>query len=174
MTGRRLLRDLGSASLLLLAGSLLGLLWNPSALRPSASPGRVADGRPRRADWLGSVGREAVLAGLRAGEIQVVDARPRALYEAGHIPGALPWWGVPPRTNLKVLLRIVARDRLLVVIDEHEEDYGALLVASRFAEYGQERVALLEGGLEAWREAGLPLARGYDFDPLFYEGEGGR
>jgi rhodanese-related sulfurtransferase len=83
----------------------------------------------------------------------VVDARPTKVYAAGHIPGSLSnplrdayavWlgWLAPPEATLLFVTRETALNRLV------EE---SLLV-------GYERFAgWLEGGFEAWRDAGLPV-----------------
>ncbi len=165
--------DLLGALVLLLAGSLLGLLWNPSALRPGAVR-LEGDGRPVAADWLGSIERQALLEALRAGRAQLVDARQRSHFEAGHIPGALPAWDAGPRSLFRELLMVLDPDQPLIVVDDRGDGFGARRLAGLFAARGHSGIGLLVGGVEGWREAGLPLARGWDFDPALYDREGGR
>lgn len=46
------------------------------------------------------------------------------------------------------------RDRQIVVYADDDE--GAQRVAARLREQGYEKTAVLDGGIEAWKEAGMP------------------
>lgn len=87
----------------------------------------------------------------------IVDARSELEFRKGHIPGAI---NAPVR---KILLRRAPlpqdKSREMVITCEHGQRATAakLLLAT----YGYPNVALLEGFLQGWREAGLPLDRQY-------------
>ncbi len=112
---------------------------------------------------------------LDRGEAAVIDLAPSIAYEAGHIPGA--WFAV--RARLAHSLGRIPRKSVLVLTSP--DGRLARLAAADLG--GEPRV--LEGGTDAWRAAGLPLATGREamadtpddcwrrpYDP--YAGEGAR
>ena len=90
-----------------------------------------------------------------AGEATVIDLAPSLAYEAGHIPGA--WFAV--RARLPGSLGRVPQRRVLVLTspDARLARLAAADLAS--AATGFAEIKVLAGGTEAWRAAGLPLAR---------------
>src|SRR6266542_3487484 len=93
---------------------------------------------------------------LVAGGAELVDARPIAAFAAGHVPGAL---SIPLRPSFATWLGwLVPDDRPLLVVLEPDQDRGDLVRQAR--KVGYERLAgELDGGMAAWRSAGLPQAR---------------
>src|SRR6266540_3513168 len=93
---------------------------------------------------------------LVAGGAELVDARPIAAFAAGHVPGAL---SIPLRPSFATWLGwLVPDDRPLLVVVEPDQDRGDLVRQAR--KVGYERLAgELDGGMAAWRSAGLPVAR---------------
>ncbi len=97
----------------------------------------------------------------RAGELQgeavFVDARPEADFERGRLPGAV---NMPPGFfDMTYPMRLGKAD-----LDQPVVVYGRTLsrlydreTAQRILKRDHEQVFLLEGGLDAWREAGLPV-----------------
>lgn len=104
--------------------------------------------------------------------VRLIDARTADLYDQGHIPGAisldvyvLHWWDSTP-------------EGLIGFRKQHEDAYGAIgvspsdtvvfydersgMLAARgvwsLEVLGQARVAMLDGGLNAWTAAGLELS----------------
>jgi rhodanese-related sulfurtransferase len=116
---------------------------------------------------------------LDRGAAAVVDLAPSIAYEAGHIPGA--WFAV--RARLPGSLDQVPRHRVLALTSS--DGRLARLAAAELATGGFAEIRVLDGGTNAWRAAGLPLAAGREamadtpndcwrrpYDP--YAGEGAR
>ncbi|AMV71520.1 rhodanese-like domain-containing protein [Desulfuromonas carbonis] len=85
----------------------------------------------------------------------VVDVRSGFEYRAGHIPGAIH------APALQILLRLAKlpadKGTQLVVTCEHGP--RAQLGRTFLALSGYRNVELLDGHMNGWRRAGLPLAR---------------
>jgi rhodanese-related sulfurtransferase len=97
---------------------------------------------------VGEVSPEALAGLVEAGEVVVVDVGPSLEFRAAHIPGS--FWGI--RTRLAALgSRIAGRAVALVSPD------GTLarLAVEEARALGATRVAVLAGGLAAWRAAGM-------------------
>src|SRR5262249_19439435 len=82
--------------------------------------------------------------------VQIIDLRPSMAYRKGHIPQAL--WSIRPRIAAAVA------DRTKIVLLVADDAGIAALAALDLAEAGITNIRLLEGGHEAWRAAGLPVA----------------
>ncbi|MBV8889469.1 MAG: sulfurtransferase [Alphaproteobacteria bacterium] len=91
---------------------------------------------------------------LDGGEATVVDLAPSLAYEAGHIPGAF----FAVRARLPHSLERVPRRPMLVLTSP--DGVLAQLAAAELKPDGFREVRVLEGGTDAWRAAGLPLATG--------------
>jgi rhodanese-related sulfurtransferase len=89
--------------------------------------------------------------GLRTGRVQVVQLSRSLDFREGHLPGAL--WGV--RTRLSAL-RSRLRPGVQIVVAA-PDDAVARLAVPELEGFGLGPVAVLEGGVAAWKEAGLPL-----------------
>ena len=86
----------------------------------------------------------------------VVDLRPTADFEKGHIPGAknvLPSQFDPENKQLAA-----ARSLPVVLVCKAGQTSGD--AARRLRKAGFEHVYVLDGGIGAWQQAGLPLAKG--------------
>ncbi len=103
-------------------------------------------------DELEAISRDELRARLAADEVVVVDVRPEAEYEAGHIPGAV---SVPP-DRLEELLETLPEDRDIVAYCR-----GPYCVyaddAVRHLRARGRTAARLEDGLPEWRRAGAPI-----------------
>lgn len=99
------------------------------------------------ADLAALVNRESAL---------VVDLRPIADFEKGHVAGAK---NVTPSQFDPENRQLAAAKALPVVLvcKTGQVSGGA---AKRLRKAGFERVYVLDGGIGAWQQAGLPLARG--------------
>lgn len=99
----------------------------------------------------------------------------RAQYREAHLPGALffdidavagppaelPHMLPTPETFAEAVGALgIAESDLVVVYDQTGIASAACRAWWTFRHFGQERVAVLDGGLPVWRAAGLPLASG--------------
>ena len=132
------LRQLGGWDVFVLQGGLEGRLETAlPAVLPPATP-RIA------------VPELAAL--LAEGAASVVDLQRSVAFRAGHIPGAV--WGL--RTRLGPLARRLPPDRRVVVVGP--EPALAALAVVELRGLVRAPVAALEGGFEAWKAAGFPVA----------------
>lgn len=99
---------------------------------------------------------------LAAGDAVVIDARDGPDFAAGHIPGA---WNLPTtaRAAREDLFRARglrnAQSRFVIVYCDNQWCGTAEELQTAMVSEGHRLVGLFPGGMEAWREAGLPLAR---------------
>lgn len=143
-----------------LSSERVGALW--AALRDVATE-HVAGIERLAKDYLGdragleAISRQELADRLALGDVVVLDVRPDAEYQAGHIPGAR---SVPPaelRRNLAALPKdteVVAycRGPYCVYADD----------AVRELDRRGYRARRLEDGYPEWKRAGHPVAAGHD------------
>ena len=86
----------------------------------------------------------------------VVDLRPSAEFEKGHIPGSRNVQMAQFDPENKAL----AKARSLPVVPVCKAGMTATDAAKRLRKAGFEKVYVLEGGIGAWQQADLPLAKG--------------
>ena len=132
------LRQLGGWEVFVLEGGLEGRL--ETSLPPS-----LPRGTPR-------VGAAELAALLAEGAASVVDLSRSITFRAGHIPGAL--WGV--RTRLSALAPRLPEGRRVVVAAP--DPALAALAVEELRGLVPAPVMALDGGTDAWKEAGFPLA----------------
>jgi rhodanese-related sulfurtransferase len=141
-----------------LASERVGDLW--AALRDVAAEhvagiDRVAGAYMGDRNGIEVVSRDELVKRLRRRDVIVIDVRPGAEYDAGHIPGAR---SVPP-DEVQRRLRALPKD-----VDVVAYCRGPFCVyadeAVRALRRRGVRAARLEDGLPEWRRAGLPLAVG--------------
>ena len=107
----------------------------------------------------------------RPHRIVEVAWRKRKRYEAGHLPGAvyldtdefesLPLWNIVPRERIaSMLLSLgITKDTLVVVYGRDATAAARAAVVMMHA--GVADVRLLNGGYQAWLDAGLPVDHGH-------------
>jgi phage shock protein E len=85
----------------------------------------------------------------------IIDPRSESEFKRGHIPGAV---NVPVR---KILLHManLPKDRNSEMVIACMHGQRAWLAKKLLAFYGYRNTALLEGWLEGWQKAGLPLEK---------------
>ncbi|GHD72725.1 membrane protein [Luteimonas padinae] len=86
----------------------------------------------------------------------VVDLRPAAEFEKGHIPGSKNVQMAQFDPENKAL----AGAKSLPVVAVCKTGVTAVDAAKRLRKAGFEKVYVLEGGIGAWQQADLPLAKG--------------
>lgn len=93
--------------------------------------------------------------------VLVADARPAAMFAAGHVAGAVHLPCAAPGDVATSVPRLLAGHHTVVVYGEGTAD--ALAVADgllRRHDDGRLKVAVIEGGFAAWDRAGLACASG--------------
>ncbi|MFG1360949.1 rhodanese-like domain-containing protein [Xanthobacter pseudotagetidis] len=130
-----------------------------------ASSRSEENGRPRPAPLGFAAARAATAfidAAILAGRLEappqarpvVVDVGSSRELMASHLPGAL-WL---PRGSLEVLAPGLPQGRAVVLASA--EPAQSILAARTLARLGFAQVQVLDGGVPAWRAAGLPVAEG--------------
>ncbi len=89
--------------------------------------------------------------GLLEGGALVVDVRAQSEFDEAHIPGAIhAFYGTLVRQ-----LNTLPADRMLLVICA--SGIRSQIATSLLQKFGFQNVLLIEGGMNAWREYGLPI-----------------
>jgi hydroxyacylglutathione hydrolase len=104
----------------------------------------------------------AHVAELAAAGATIVDARPIAAFAAAHIPGAVSNELRPAFATW--LGWLASPDRPLIAVLDPGQDRGELVEAALLVGY-DNLAGELDGGMDAWRAAGLPIARIPLLDP---------
>jgi rhodanese-related sulfurtransferase/DNA-binding transcriptional ArsR family regulator len=102
--------------------------------------------------------REDLWARVRAGEVKVLDLRPRVEYEAGHIPGAVSI----PLDELPARLAEMPNEREIVAYCRGSYCVLAPQGVDLLRSHGL-RARRLEEGLPEWRMAGFPVEAGIEW-----------
>lgn len=102
------------------------------------------------------VGPAALTALINRDNALVVDLRPQADFEKGHIAGArnVQMSQFDPENKQLAAARSLP---VVLVCKAGQTSSGA---AARLRKAGFERVYVLDGGIGAWQQADLPLAKG--------------
>jgi len=111
---------------------------------------------------------------LGAKGLVIVDVRPKKLYEAGHIPGAIPldplgelrWpWDtdkpqelLAPEKMAAVLGQKGISDSDHIVVYDNDA-WEAAFTLSVLDYLGTEKISFLKGGIQTWRTAGHPVSK---------------
>lgn len=143
-----------------LSGERVGALW--AALRDVATE-HVAGIDRLAKDYLGdrsgleAISRQELVNRLTRGDVLVLDVRPDAEYQAGHIPSAR---SVPP-TELRRSLAALPKDTEVVAYCRGPYCVYADEAVRELDRRGY-RARRLEDGYPEWKRAGLPVAAGHD------------
>src|SRR5207247_10240362 len=90
------------------------------------------------------------------GELLVLDVREREAFERGHIPGAR----LLPRGQLELRVNEELPDPTRRILAYCELGQISTLAAATLRNLGFQRAVALDGGMQAWRQAGFPVAGG--------------
>ncbi|WP_447777184.1 rhodanese-like domain-containing protein [Variovorax boronicumulans] len=131
------LRQMGHDASVLQGGLASGL-----SLVPSVVPTAPA---------LQTIDAHTLSARLAQGDVALIDLRGSMQFRAGHIPQAR--WSIRPR-----LAGDVKDETRQLVLVADDAALAAWAVASELANHHGPAPLLLEGGMAAWRAAGLPVA----------------
>jgi glyoxylase-like metal-dependent hydrolase (beta-lactamase superfamily II)/rhodanese-related sulfurtransferase len=91
--------------------------------------------------------------GANSRDLVVLDLRESDAFRAGHIPGAKHL----PRGQLELRVNSELPDPTVRILTCCEFGKISTLAAATLRELGYLRVAALDGGISAWREAGFPM-----------------
>lgn len=89
-------------------------------------------------------------------QLLVLDVRERDAYEQGHIPGAR----LLPRGQLELRVNQELPDPTCRIVAYCEFGRVSTLATATLREMGFQRATALDGGMQAWREAGYPVKAG--------------
>ena len=143
----------GQVLRLVAAAALLG------ALAQTFSPARI----PWREDWSRYVESKALAAGLTLANLDdvrrmvrdqthlLLDARPVADYDRGHLPGAFPLPQTELDTYYPQMLPLLSASQPLLVYCSGQECDESFLLSLYLREQGFTNVALFVGGYLAWQ-----------------------
>ncbi|MEO3860978.1 metalloregulator ArsR/SmtB family transcription factor [Acrocarpospora sp. B8E8] len=140
-----------------LAGQDVAGLW---ALVRQVAAAHLAEVDRARAAYLGPedtehLTRAELLGRIQAGDITLIDVRPREEYEAGHIPGA---WSIPVEELLDRLAEL-PEDGTVVAYCRGAYCVFAHDAVRTLTAHGRDALRLQDGMLE-WRLADLPVEAG--------------
>ena len=140
-----------------LASEQVGALWRAMrdvAAEHVAQLDELADAYLGDRTQLATMGRDELAARLHDGDLVVLDVRPPAEYDAGHIAGAV---NVPPAA-LEQRLQDLPRDRAVVAYCRGPYCVYADDAVRALTSNGRPALRLVDGFPE-WAAAGLPTAR---------------
>ena len=149
-------RRAGNRVIYRLASERVGELWaavRDVASRHVAGFGDLADAYLGPRDDIATLSREQVAALVEAGAVTILDVRPRAEFEAGHIPNAVP---IDPERLYDELRKI---PRGTEVVAYCRGPYCAYACeAVRALKANGVHASKMEEGFPEWRRAGLPVS----------------
>lgn len=149
-------RQMGFTDVSMLAGGTTA--WTAAGLPLAAGADELVEPVVReataRARQITTGELAAALASARPPAL--VSIEPSDRFAAGHVPGSR-WVS---RSWLELRIAEVAPDRAIPIVVTDEDGHDAALGAATLMELGYANVAMLGGGLQAWRKEGRPLEQG--------------
>jgi glyoxylase-like metal-dependent hydrolase (beta-lactamase superfamily II)/rhodanese-related sulfurtransferase len=89
----------------------------------------------------------------RQNDLVILDVRERDAFEAGHLPGAI----FLPRGQLELRVNEMLPDPTMRIVAVCDFGKISTLAAATLRSLGYRHAAALDGGVKAWREAGLAI-----------------
>ena len=172
--GSQILRDLIGVAVLAIASLAAGLTINHFASAPLPVVYQTPEQRfdaelttlvatpPFAIAPAPTVGLDQFRSAIDGKSTLILDARPSAFFEVGHVPGAMNL----ARDNFAVDYRRLgtvlqnAHDKPIIVYCSGGDCHDSRLVANALLTLGFSNVGVFTGGWEAWSGAGLPTNTG--------------
>ncbi|HEX5379009.1 MAG TPA: rhodanese-like domain-containing protein, partial [Phenylobacterium sp.] len=154
-------RDLGEFVTMMNELNLQAPTHLTEALRTNMSGGKTVDQLLAEATAATPfVSMEEVARRVAEGELGMIllDVREKDAFAAGHIPGARHL----PRGQLELRVNQALPDPTARILTACEFGHISTLAAATLRMMGFRGAAALDGGMKAWRDAGLPLDLGAD------------
>lgn len=104
---------------------------------------------------LQTMSHDELLAGMKRGEVVLLDVRPEDEYRAGHLPDAINM----PLAELKTLFRRLPHDREIIAYCRGPYCALSHQAVQQLRKHGY-RVRRFEEGYPEWKAAGLPVMQG--------------
>jgi len=141
---RKLVEQFGYAKVLVMKGGFAE--WQKAELGYDATPTRTtwAETKPL----------------IQAGQVLLIDARPKAVYDAGHIPGAFSLPESGPEEGFKEFQRQHSPDQPIVVYCSDLKCSASMRLAIKLATwYNFRKVQFMPGGFQEWQQMELAQAQ---------------
>lgn len=131
-----------------------GSATNPAPATASATNAPAAPAAPIRYSTATTWAQTKPLAA--EGKAVLIDARPKAIYDAGHIPGAISLpEGSPPEEFAALQKKYKPDDHLVVYCASTSCSVSKRVADKITQEYGFTNVSFMTGGYQEWQQAEL-------------------
>jgi rhodanese-related sulfurtransferase len=172
--GSRLFRDLAGVALLAvialaaglgmnrLSGHPLPIVYQTTEQRFDAELTTLVTAPPFKLAPAATVGLDEFRSAVESKGALILDARPSAFFEQGHVPGALNLARDAFARDYRQLTPVLkaSTDRPIIVYCAGGDCHDSRLVANALLSLGFNDVRVFTGGWEAWSAARLPVAVG--------------
>jgi rhodanese-related sulfurtransferase len=172
--GPALLRDLGAIGVLVVLSLAAGLAINHLSSQPLPivyqTPEQRLDAEltslvkvpPFQIAPAATLGLAEFRSAVENKSALILDARPSAFFEEGHVPGALNLARDNFAKDYHRLSGVLkpAEDKPVIVYCSGGACHDSRLVANALLSLGFSNVRVFTGGWEAWSAAGLPVSKG--------------
>ena len=170
----QLLRDLCAVLVIAIASLALGIGMNRSSSHPlpivyqspeqrfDAELTTLVTGSAFKMAPPATVGLSEFRAAVEARSALVLDARPSAFFDQGHVPGAFNLSRDKFASDYHGLATVLkeADDKPVIVYCSGGACHDSRLVANALLTLGFNNVSIYTGGWDEWSAAGLPVVKG--------------
>ncbi len=91
---------------------------------------------------------------------KVIDARTKALFDEGHIPGAINLDYYEFQKEIDAVLPLISRDEEIMIYCEGVNCEASELLSKELYAMGFTKLLLFKGGFEEWSAAGMKIEKG--------------
>lgn len=154
---------------ILLVGSLLGLLAHPETLADPAGKMLPTDQPTAQPFKPALIGVAEARVHFEKGTAVFIDTRLPDAYKKEHIPGSFALTKVPFQPLWREIRALIPQDAIVICVGENSVDLNVGRWASQFRMFGIAGTRYLDGGLDQWKKAGLPVVSGWDMDEVLKE-----